>query len=109
MAGGKGRSGSGGKRPGSGRKKGVPNKATGEVKAVAQKFGIAALDQLAILAGLLKRKGRSPAESDTARIAALKEILDRGYGRPAQSIIGDEDHPIQVKTRVEFVIGDPKS
>lgn len=68
----------GGARPGAGRKKGTPNKITAEIKALAQVHAATAIRELARLA--LK------AESEAARVAAIKELLDRGYGKPAQEI-----------------------
>jgi hypothetical protein len=65
---------SGGRRPGSGRKKGTPNKVTVEIKELAQKYGPDAIAKLARLA--------TKAES----VAAIKELLDRGYGRAVQPI-----------------------
>jgi hypothetical protein len=65
---------SGGRRPGSGRKKGTPNKVTVEIKELAQKYGPEAIAKLARLA--------TKAES----VAAIKELLDRGYGRAVQPI-----------------------
>lgn len=63
----------GGRRAGAGRKAGVPNKATQEIKALAQKHGPEAIAELARLA--------KSAESEQARTAAIKELLDRGYGK----------------------------
>src|SRR5262245_58219601 len=71
---------SGGRRPGSGRKKGTPNKVTAEIKQLAQQYGPEAIAELARLA--------TQAESEAARVAAIKELLDRGYGRAAQPIEG---------------------
>ncbi|HET6926049.1 MAG TPA: hypothetical protein VFI48_04260 [Hyphomicrobiaceae bacterium] len=71
---------SGGRRPGSGRKKGTPNKVTAEIKELAQKYGPEAIAELTRLA--------TRAESEAARVAAIKELLDRGYGRAVQSIEG---------------------
>lgn len=36
------------------------------------------------------------AESEAARVAAIKELLDRGFGKAPQALIhqGDEDKPI---------------
>jgi hypothetical protein len=59
-----------------GRKPGVPNKVTAEVRDLAE------LARLAL-----------ESESDQARVAAAKEILDRAYGKCAQSISGDEGGP----------------
>jgi hypothetical protein len=66
--------------PGSGRKKGTPNKVTAEIKGLAQKYGPEAIAELARLA--------TKAESEAARVAAIKELLDRGYGRAVQPIEG---------------------
>src|SRR5262245_54567988 len=71
---------SGGRRPGSGRKKGTPNKVTAEIKELAQQYGPEAIAELARLA--------TQAESEAARVAAIKELLDRGYGRAMQPIEG---------------------
>lgn len=75
--------GVGGKRPGAGRKPGVPNKASGEIRAMAQQHGPQALVELARLA--------SEAESEQARLGAIREILDRAYGKPVQMVSGDPD------------------
>jgi hypothetical protein len=66
--------------PGSGRKKGTPNKVTAEIKGLAQKYGPEPIAELARLA--------TKAESEAARVAAIKELLDRGYGRAVQPIEG---------------------
>jgi hypothetical protein len=66
----------GGRRPGSGRKKGTPNKATADVKAAAQQYTTQAIDALAhvMLHG----------ESEAARVAAADKLLDRGHGKANQ-------------------------
>ncbi len=74
----------GGKRDGAGRPKGVPNKATAEIREIAQKYSPQAVKELAKLAGLID--GQKAAESEQARIAALNGILDRGHGKPAQAV-----------------------
>jgi hypothetical protein len=61
-----------GKKAG-GRQAGTPNKATAEVRALASEYGEAALEELARLG--------NEAESEQARIAACKELLDRAFGR----------------------------
>lgn len=63
---------------GKGRPKGVPNKATASIKALAQQYAPEAIKELARLA--LK------AESEQARVAAIKELFDRGYGKAKQEI-----------------------
>lgn len=66
-----------------GRTAGTPNKSTGHLKAIAQQHTEAAITTLvSILAG-----GEGiPA---TAQVAAAKELLDRGYGKPTQTVEGN--------------------
>ena len=72
-----------GKKTG-GRIAGTPNKATAEIKELARQYGGKGIEELAKLAGLVV--GATKAESDQARIIAIKELLDRGYGKPTQAI-----------------------
>lgn len=78
-----------GKKTG-GRKKGVPNKATADVKAAAQKHGAKAIETLAKIMSDTK----SPVQ---ARVAAANAILDRGYGKAPQAITGEDGGPISIK------------
>jgi hypothetical protein len=80
--------GVGGRRPGGGRPLGSRNKATADIRALAQPYGPAAVLMFAEMAGLLP--GKPPAESEQARIAAGKELLDRGYGRSMQPVLGEQ-------------------
>lgn len=73
----------GGARPGAGRPKGAPNKASGEIKAIARQYGPAAIRKLARMAGLV---GKKPAETEAVRVTAMRDLLDRGYGKPTQGI-----------------------
>lgn len=43
---------------------------------------------------------------EVTQLAACKELLDRGYGKPAQSIVGDDELP-PVRMKIERVIIDP--
>ena len=52
----------GGRQPGSGRKKGSPNKITREIKEIAHQYGPGALKELARIA--------TQGESEAARVAA---------------------------------------
>lgn len=70
---------SGGKREGAGRPKGQRNKLTADVKVIAQSYGEEAIDLLAEI----MRDQKAP---HAARVAATKEILDRGYGKAHQSL-----------------------
>jgi len=69
-----------------GRKKGTPNKATRDIKAMAQEYGEEAVTTLATI---MKDESHPPA----ARVAAAKELIDRGYGKATQPIAGDPDMP----------------
>lgn len=74
----------GGARPGAGRKPGVPNKATAEIREAAQQYTTQALETLAQV--------MQTGESETARVSAANSILDRAYGRPAQAVqLGGHD------------------
>ena len=77
-----------------GRGKGTPNKATAEIREHAQQYTIEALEGLAQIA--------RTSDSDAAKVAAWKAILDRGHGRPAQShdVSGQVGSPIYVVTGV---------
>jgi len=61
-----------------GRKKGTPNKSTAELKALA---GVHAETAIKALVGIAQNS-----ESDAARVSAIKELLDRGFGRSTQSV-----------------------
>jgi hypothetical protein len=69
-----------------GRVKGVPNKATRDIKALAQKHTPEALKTLASI--------MKASESDAARVAAAKELLDRGYGKAPQAHTGEGGGPV---------------
>lgn len=76
---------------GQGRPKGTRNKATFEIKLLAQEWGRPAIERLALLSGLTNAPG---AKSQTTQVLALKELLDRGYGRAAQAITGPDGEKI---------------
>ncbi len=66
------------KTPNSGRKKGTPNQATARIREVAQLYGVEALE---MLVSIIRSKEATLQE----KIVACKEVLDRGYGRPAET------------------------
>jgi hypothetical protein len=76
----KGQSGNPGGRP----------KVLGELQGLARQHAPAVIVELARLA--LKAK------NETARIAAIRELLDRGYGRPRQAmeVSIPADNPLQL-------------
>lgn len=86
----------GGKKPGAGRPKGVPNKATGEIKKIAQQYGLKAIKRLAKII-----------EDDNAdvraQIAAAKELLDRGYGKSPQALTDSEGGKL-FPTKIEVIL-----
>jgi hypothetical protein len=90
----------GGARPGAGRKKGQVSQAKKDLSAEAKKHAEAALQVLVSVA----QSARTPA---AARVAAATAILDRGYGKPRQSMEIDADLNLTPKPRViEFVAPD---
>lgn len=86
----------GGARVGAGRPKGTPNKATIEIRDLAKSYAPECVKELARLA--------KEAESEQARVGAIKEILDRAYGKSTQPVSGDPDNPlIPTKITIELV------
>lgn len=67
-----------GRKTGGGSRRGRPNRVTADVKALAQQHTPAAVQELARLA--------LHAQSEQARVAAIKELLDRGHGRATQPV-----------------------
>lgn len=77
-----------------GRQAGSINKSTAEVKALAQHYAPRAMKELARLA--------EHAESEQARVSAIKELFDRAYGKSPQAITGDGGGPIETKVVLSF-------
>ena len=73
-----------------GRVAGTLNKATAEMKDIARSYGPEAVELLWTLA--------RTAESEQAKVAAAREILDRGYGKASQIIAGDKENPLEIIT-----------
>ena len=83
----KGKSGNPGGRP----------KEVAEVRELAQKHGPAAIQRLVTLMS---------SDNERTAVAACEAILNRGYGRPAQSVTvaGEENGPpVQLEGVVRFV------
>jgi hypothetical protein len=76
-----------------GRKAGTPNRATAEIKALARQHAPAAVAELARLA--------TSAKSEQAKVAAIKELLDRGYGKSRQSmeVSGSGGIPVEIVSK----------
>jgi D-alanyl-D-alanine carboxypeptidase len=77
-----------------GRPKGIPNKSTAEIKELAQTYSAKALETLSAI--------MRNSDNDAARIAAAKELLDRGYGKATQSMEHTGANGVPLPT--EFVI-----
>jgi hypothetical protein len=84
-----------GKKTG-GRVAGTPNKATQDIKAAARIHGPNALKVLSSL--------MLSAESEQARIAAAKEILDRAYGKATQPVGEDPTMPFVSKEQRDAAV-----
>ena len=78
-----------------GRQRGIPNKVTAELRDAAREYTADALKELARLA--------KHAKGEAARVAACRELLDRGHGRAPQglTLAGDENQPIQINVIFE--------
>jgi|SRR5882672_4233318 len=78
-----------------GRKSGTLNKSTADLKELAKQYVPAALKELGRLS--------SQAESETARVAAIKELFDRAYGKSPQALTGDGGGPIQHNVGISWM------
>ena len=78
-----------------GRQKGVPNKATAEIKAAFQKHGDDLVDGLLAL---------TKSEDERVRLGAIQAALDRGWGKAVQAV--DLGVEVQI-TAIERRIVDP--
>lgn len=71
---------------GAGRKKGTPNRSTADIRAVAQSYGGEAVRTLVHVM-------RTGDVDQKVKAAAL--LLDRGFGRPAMTLAGDPEKPVE--------------
>ena len=77
------------------------SRAAAEIKALAKKHSKAAIKVLAAI----MNQADGPA---TARVSAAQALLDRGWGKAAQPVAG-EDGGLPVLAKIERVIVDPAS
>lgn len=82
-----------------GRQAGTPNKATVDVKEAAQAF---TADALNVLASIMRNEDSPSA----ARVSAASVLLDRGHGKPKQSLDVDATVAATV-TEIRRKIVDP--
>ena len=85
----------GGKRVGSGRKPGVKNKATIDLKKVAEPYSKEAVE---VLVSIMRDK-EVPAAT---RVQAADKLLDRGHGKPAIAIGIDAEIDIK-ETSLDYL------
>ncbi len=77
-----------------GRKKGTPNRVTAELKLAFQKHGDRLVDALLAL---------TRSDDEKVQLGAIKECLDRGWGRPAQSVqVGADPDSVPVVFSMNF-------
>lgn len=78
-------------------------KAPTEIKSLARSHTESALT---VLAGIMNQS-EAPA---AARVSAAQALLDRGWGKPAQAIIGGDDteNPVSVVHEIRRTIVDPQ-
>jgi hypothetical protein len=71
---------------------------TADIKSLAQTYGPEAVDTLAEI----MKDDRAP---HAARVAAARELIDRGFGKATQPISGDPDMPPigMMPTTIELV------
>ena len=73
-----------------------------EARALASPYAARALRELAKLGGIVRNA--PPAQSEQARVQALREILDRAYGKPKQPVEGEMLHGMSEELR-KFIAG----
>jgi hypothetical protein len=78
----------------SGRKRGQRNKATADIKALAQCYGAEAIG---VLVELMRN-----AEYEPTQVAAAKELLDRGYGKAVQAVQAEVQAGISYELQLFF-------
>jgi hypothetical protein len=68
-----------------------------EIKSLARSHTKTALN---VLASIMNE----PSAPHSARVSAATALLDRGWGKPSQTISGDPDNPLVTIKRIERVI-----
>lgn len=86
-----------------GRQKGTPNKATADIKALAQEYGPEAITRLVDI--------MMNSESDQAKLGAIKELLDRGYGKAKQQVeaTGPNGGPMTFERIIRTIVDPAKA
>lgn len=83
------------RKAGPGRPPGALNKATADIKSLAQQYGPAIIQKLAEFAGVTIDKNGKPipstATTQIVQKSAMDTLLDRGFGKATQIIGGDDE------------------
>jgi hypothetical protein len=94
----------GGPRPGSGRPPGALSAATkkiNEAKATLRDLALQHVpNAVETLADIAKNS-----TSDQAKVAAIKELFDRAYGRSPQAITGENGGPVRQAIEITWATG----
>lgn len=86
----------GGARPGAGRKPGQTTKAKMDMMSMARDHATEAFN-------VLMNVARDPKAPPAARVTAATAILDRGFGRPAQSVaVSPGDTPAEHQPTIDL-------
>lgn len=78
----------GGARANAGRKAGGTNTNSPDIKELCRKYAGECVESLINIARKSKHEGN--------RVAAINQILDRGFGKPSQSVVGNPEQPIEL-------------
>jgi hypothetical protein len=79
----------------------MPAKTITEIRSIARSHTRTAIKTLV---GVMSSKDATHA----ARVSAANAILDRGWGKPPQSLQNGEDGPLELIHRIERIIVDPE-
>lgn len=91
----------GGARKGAGRKPGKVSEAKRTIAEMAKTHGPAALDVLVSIA-------QSVEEPAAARVSAANALLDRGYGKPMQTVDNTSSDGTMTPQTITRTVIDPK-
>ena len=80
-------------------KKGQSGNPGGRPKAIAEVRDLARAQTEESLKALVTIRDSAKA-APAARVAAANSLLDRGWGRPAQTISGDPDDPLKLVVEI---------
>ncbi len=74
-----------------GRRKGTPNKVTGELQQAFRRHKSKLVKALMAL---------TESSDERVRVAAIQAAIDRGWGKPRQTVGGDPEAPLHVRVTI---------